>query len=117
MKLVIALRSEILKTKRTASFYLTIFAAALAPFTSIMELMTDGLDGDNRNTIFNELFTTRFQMTVLVSLPLFLILICTLLPQLEYKNNTWKQVLASPQTKWNVFVAKFINIQLLIIVF
>src|SRR5690606_25656655 len=30
---------------------------------------------------------------------------------------TWKQVLTSPQTKSNVFAAKFINIQLLIGVF
>jgi hypothetical protein len=36
---------------------------------------------------------------------------------MEYKNNTWKQVLASPQAKLNVFAAKFINIHLLIALF
>jgi hypothetical protein len=56
-------------------------------------------------------------MTGLVALPLFLILVCTLLPQIEYKNNTWKQVLTSPQTKANVFAAKFINVQALVALF
>jgi hypothetical protein len=56
-------------------------------------------------------------MTGAVILPWFIILACTLLPQIEYKNNTWKQVLTSPQTKANVFLAKFINIQLLIFLF
>ena len=49
--------------------------------------------------------------------PLFIILICTLLPQIEYRNNTWKQIFASPQTKANVFLAKFINVHLLMLVF
>jgi len=49
--------------------------------------------------------------------PLFVILICTLLPQIEYRNNTWKQVFSSPQTKTNVFLAKFMNVQLLMLVF
>ena len=53
-------------------------------------------------------------MTSVVALPIYQILVCTLSPQVEYKNNTWKQVLTSPQTKMNIFLAKFINIQLLI---
>ncbi len=48
---------------------------------------------------------------------MFLVLISTLLPQLEFRNNAWKQVLASPQTKFNVFFAKYLNINLLILVF
>jgi hypothetical protein len=39
------------------------------------------------------------------------------MPQIEYKNNTWKQVFASPQTKANIFIARFLNIHLLLLVF
>lgn len=117
MSIVTSFRSEILKSKRTAALYLTIFAAAFGPLMSMLDLLMDGIGDEHRKTILNELFTKKFQMTALVAFPIFLILVCTLLPQIEYKNNTWKQVLTSPQTKWNVFAAKFINIQFLILVF
>lgn len=117
MSLLISLRSEILKTKRTAAFYFTLIAAAFGPFMSLLDLILDGVEEEHRKNIFNELFTEKFQITGLVVFPMFLILICTLLPQIEYKNNTWKQVLTSPQTKGNVFMAKFINIQLLVVFF
>lgn len=48
--------------------------------------------------------------------PLFIILICTLLPQIEYRNNTWKQVFTSPQTKAHVILAKFMNEHLLMLI-
>jgi hypothetical protein len=56
-------------------------------------------------------------MNGLAFFPWFIILICTLLPQIEYKNNTWKQVLTAPHTKANLFLAKFVNIHLLMLLF
>ena len=117
MNLIISLRSEFFKTKRTVALYLTLAAAAFGPFMSMLDLVFDGVEGDHKKDIFNEMFTTKYMMTGAVILPWFIILVCTLLPQIEYKNNTWKQVLASPQPKGNVFVAKFINIQALILLF
>ena len=117
MSITTSLRSEILKTKRTAALYFTLAAAAFAPFMSMLDIILDGVEPGNRIDIFNQLFTKKFQMTALVALPIFLILVCTLLSQIEYKNNTWKQVFTSPQTKGNVFLAKFINVQFLIAIF
>ena len=116
MALIKTFRSEILKTKRTASFYFTLIAAAATPFLFFIFVTLDGFEPGEEKDPFNAIFN-RFQMTGLVIFPLFVILICTLLPQLEYRNNTWKQVFASPQTKANVFVAKFLNIHLLMWVF
>lgn len=118
MKLLTALRSEILKTKRTASFYFTLALAAPIPAIFLLNIFTGGGDlkaisKDPLNTIY-ELGAER---TGLVFFPWFVILVCTILPQIEYRNNTWKQVLASPQAKSNVFLAKFININLLVILF
>ena len=115
MNLTISLKPEILKTKRTASYYLTFIAAAFTPFMSMLDLFIgEGASADQKKTLFNQLFVDGFQMTSVVALPMFIILICTLLPQIEYKSNAWKQILASPQTKVNIFLAKFINVQLLI---
>jgi hypothetical protein len=117
MSLPISLRSEILKSKRTASFYLTLVTAAVVPFIFMLDASFDGISPENRSSIFNKMFTEGFKMTGFAIFPMFVVLICTLLPQIEYKNNAWKQVLTSPQTKGNVFAAKFINIHLLILLF
>lgn len=117
MNLLLSLRAEMLKTKRTASFYLALVAGAIGPATSLLELIFDGVRASERNVMLTKMFTTKFQMTAFLMLPLFIVLICTLLPQIEYKNNAWKQVLASPQTKANVFIAKFLSVHLLILVF
>jgi hypothetical protein len=116
MNLLGSLRSEILKTKRTASYYLTLIAAAATPFMFLIFVCLDGLSPDERKDPLNAIFK-RFEMTGMAIFPIFVILICTLMPQLEYRNNTWKQVFASPQAKSNVFIAKLLNIQLLILVF
>ena len=117
MNLLISFRSELLKTKRTASYYLTLVAAAFIPFILLLNICISGVSQDLGKDPLNSIFGAGFQMTGFAIFPMFVILIGTLLPQIEYKNNTWKQVLASPQTKANVFMAKFLNIHLLILVF
>ena len=117
MNLQVSLQSELLKTKRTASLYLTIFAAAFGPFFSMLDLVFDGVEPGDSDVVLESIFTSKYQATGFLVFPFFIILICTLFSQIEYRNNTWKQVLTSPQTKFNVFFAKFINIQLLIFLF
>lgn len=116
MSLLISLRSEGLKSRRNIAGYLTL-AAAFTPVIGMLDLFLDGVEPEHRDTIFNEMFTTRFGMTGALSFPIFIILVCTLLPQIEYRNNTWKQLLSSPQTKWNIFLAKFLNVQIFIFFF
>ena len=117
MSLSLSLRSEILKSKRTASFYLTLVAAAVIPFIFMLDATVDGVSPENRGIIFNKMFIEGFRMTGFMILPMFVVLICTLLPQIEFKNNAWKQVLTSPQEKSSVFIAKFINIHFFIVLF
>ena len=117
MNLLISLRFEILKTKRTAAIYLAFITGTLGLVISMLDLIFDGVPPDSKAIIFDELMTDKFQITTFLMFPLFIILSCTLLPQIEYKNNTWKQVFASPQPKWMIFVSKFLNVQLLIVIF
>jgi hypothetical protein len=118
MNLAISLRSEILKTKRTASLYFTLIGAAVVPVIFLMNVLLDedGIDATRKNPL-NALFKLLSEMNGLAFFPWFIILICTLLPQIEYRNNTWKQVFTSPQTKADVFMAKFVNIHLLMLLF
>ncbi|GAB4091121.1 ABC transporter permease [Flaviaesturariibacter terrae] len=110
MKLLTALRSEILKSKRTASFYFTIIGAAPVPLIFLLNVLTGGGDVEavHRGSL-NAVFELGMERNGLVFFPLYVILLSTLLPQIEYRNNTWKQVFAAPQTKATVFLAKFLN--------
>lgn len=118
MNLLVSLRSELLKTIRTASFYLTLIGAAAGPVIYLLNVLVDEdeIDASKKDPL-NALFKMLSEMNGTALFPLFVILICTLLPQIEYRNNTWKQVFASPQTKANVYLAKFMNVHLLMLVF
>ena len=117
MNLLISLRSELLKTRK-ASFYLTLIGAAVGPVMFLLNVLLDENEIDpSQKDPLNAIFKILSDMNGTALFPLFVILICTLLPQIEYRNNTWKQVFASPQTKVNVFLAKFINVHLLMLVF
>jgi len=118
MKLIIALRSEMLKTKRTASFYFTIVIAAFIPAILLLNILTGGSDlGAIGKDPLNGIFQLGAERTVIAFFPIFVILVCTLQPQIEYRNNTWRQIFASPQTKGNVFLAKFLTINLFLVLF
>ena len=117
MNLLISFRSELLKTRK-ASLYLTLIGAAAGPVMYLLNVLIDEneIDASEKDPL-NALFKILSEMNGVALFPLFIILICTLLPQIEYRNNTWKQVFASPQTKVNVFLAKFMNVHLLMLVF
>jgi len=117
MNLLISLRSELLKTRK-ASFYLTLIAAAVGPTIYLFNVLLDDdeLNGKSKDPL-TAIYKILSEMNAVALFPLFIVLICTLLPQIEYRNNTWKQVLTSPQTKANVFLAKFLNLHLLMLIF
>ena len=93
MNLLITLRSEILKTKRTASFYLTLIGAAIVPAIFLLNVLLDenGMDSTRKDPL-NNIFKLLSEMNGAAFFPWFIILICKLLPQIEYINNTWKHV-------------------------
>lgn len=119
MSLIISLRSEILKTKRTAAFYFTLIGAGIIPLMFLISIATHGLPENERTAAdpINSLFSMASEVISVGIFPLFVILVCTLLPQIEYRNAAWKQVLTSPQTKANIFAAKYLNIHLLLLLF
>jgi len=116
MSLTISLRSETLKLKRTLSLYLCVLAAAFGPFMSFLEYI-DMDPAAPKGLPWIDHFMRGREPLCAALLPLYVILICTLLLQIEYRDKTWKQVLSSPQKMINVFLAKFITLQLMILLF
>jgi hypothetical protein len=116
MSLVLTLRSETLKLKRTLSVYLCIIGAAFGPFMSFL----DNINIDPKAPIgqpWSKHFLEAREIVTGVLLPLYVILICALLLQVEYRDKTWKQVLTAPQRMIDIFLAKFISLQWMIILF
>ena len=71
MNLLVSLRSEILKTKRTAAFYFTLIGAAIVPFTFLLNLLADGIE-DTRKDPLNSILKLQSEMNGLVIFPLFI---------------------------------------------
>ena len=82
-----------------------------------MDGVVDGVSAGNRENVLNSMVREGFAFLCVLVFPAYVMLMCTMLPQIEYRNNTWKQVFASPQTMFNIFMSRFINVQLLILLF
>lgn len=119
MSFAIATSTELLKTKRSASFWLSIAGAAVIPgiFFLVYVFNPDEVIGEMQKEPWQLHFYRAWQFMSAFLFPMFVILVCTLIPQIEFKNNTWKQVFAAPQSYGNIYFSKFLTIQILILFF
>lgn len=119
MSFALSARSEILKTRRTASFWLSIMGAGFIPtlFFLAYTLKPEGAINSFRGAPWRMHFMNGWQALNAFLFPMFVVLICSLIPQIEYRNNTWKQVFSSPQSVGNIFFSKFLTIHLMIFFF
>lgn len=118
MNFVIATQAELLKTKRTASTWLTLIGAAIAPGVLFLIITFNPADGalkELSRSPWKTAIDLSFLFVLAFTLPAYIILVATLLPQLEFRNNTWKQVYASPQPIGHIFFSKFAALQLMIL--
>ena len=115
MTLLHSIQSETLKIKRGATLYFTLLAAAIVPIIFLGDIHFGSGADESGADLLNAIFTKSFRIMGSIFLPIFVIVVCTLLPQIEYRNNTWKQVFASPQSMANVYLAKYLQVQALIL--
>lgn len=116
MTLLLSFRSEILKLKRTLSVYLCVLAAAFGPLMSFLEHMEPD-EKLSKQMPWTEHFMEGREPVCIALLPFYIILVCALIMQIEYRDKTWKQVLTSPQRMINIFLGKFLALQLMVLAF
>lgn len=107
-----SLRSELLKIKRTSVIHLILVAAFIIPLVLVFD---HGSAEPNPGTEY--FYREGFMVFVFVFLPFFFVLASTLLIQIEVRNNSWKQVLASPQSFFHILLAKFTVLHVLSLAF
>lgn len=112
--------SEWLKRKRTAGAWLTITGGALIPLIILIQrfYFFGKMAGDNRSPqLWEMLYLRCWQNMAFFLLPMGVILVTTLVGQLEYRNHTWKQLHVTPQSATLIFLAKLSVILVMLLQF
>src|SRR4030095_6021798 len=99
MSFFLSLQSELLKTKRTPAVWISIIGAVLIPgFLFFIYLIKADEIMEYLKSPWEVHIGMGWKSAGFLFFPMFTILICALVPQIEYRNNTWKQVYALPQS-------------------
>lgn len=116
--LVHSFQSEWLKTRHSLAAWLVILGSFFIPVIMFSvrivyahKLPTDSLDPQ----FWQKMFSNCWQMMSLLLLPMGVILATSLITQLEFRNNTWKQLHTTPQRLTTIFVAKLAVILVMLI--
>lgn len=112
--------SEWLKKKRTATSLLTVIGSLLIPMIVLVARMDDAgsLAAENRlPRLWEKLYSRNWQLMGLLLLPMGVVLATSLITQLEFRNNTWKQLCTTPQSLTTIFLAKLAVILVMLVEF
>lgn len=111
-------QSEWLKTKRSLAFWMVVIGGFFTPsivivarlfhYDKLQQIYAD----DN---FWNLLWKNSWESMALFFLPLGAILSTSLITQIEYKNNTWKQLHTLPLTYTTIFFSKLAVILVLML--
>ena len=117
MSYAISLGTELIKTKRSAAFWVCLLGSGFIPaiFTLMYSFNADKFVPKMKIQPWESHFLHGWQAFSAFLLPMFTIIVCSMIVQIEYKNNTWKQVFSSPQSVGNIFFSKYSTILLMII--
>ena len=113
MSYIHSFQSEWLKTKRSAASWLTLAGGLFIPLIILIDLFTNYKTLPAAYTaahFWERHFSRSWQFMAFFLLPVGVILASSLIAQLEFRNNTWKQLLATPQKHSTIFFAKLLVI-------
>lgn len=117
MSFLISTRAELIKTKRSATVWIVVLGSGFIPliFLLVYTLAPEKNYPKMQILPWEQHFGGGWQAFSAFLLPMFVILICSLIPQIEFKNNGWKQSFSSPQSIGHIFFSKFLTIQIMIL--
>jgi hypothetical protein len=104
-----SLLSEWQKTRKSAASWLVLIGGLFIPLVMIFvqtfypEEFSPKVLGEN---YWGSLFKHSWESMAILLLPVGVILATSLITQLEYRNNTWKQVFCTPQRITTLFITK-----------
>ena len=110
-------KTELWKCRKTAAYWITIIGSALIPLFLMIAYISFPSDfkGDLGNRPWEKHVEMNWQSAAALYFPFYVIIVTSLVVQIEYRSNTWKQVYASPRSYADIFFSKFCIIHLLIL--
>ncbi len=117
MEFIRSFESELLKLKGNIVILISILGGLLlgVAFTWRVLYLRYHINLTDNIHIWEKIFDKHSRAFVGFLIPIGVILICTLITQIEYKNNNWKQVHTTPQRYGTIFMAKFTTLFVLTI--
>jgi hypothetical protein len=118
MKFIYSIQSEWLKTKRSAASWLCLIGGFFIPTIYFFSFIKNNqsINGYTLN-MWEQHFVQLWSYMAGLLLPMGVILASSLITQMEYKNNTWKQLHTTPQSYTSIFFSKFSVIILMTVKF
>lgn len=105
-----SIQSEWIKRRHSSASWLTLAGALFIPAIILIKRIVDAEKLAHSNAsgkIWNTLYGQCWQYMSVFLLPMGMILTASLLAQIEFRNNSWKQVHTTPQSFTVLFWAKF----------
>lgn len=111
--------SEWLKKRRSAASWLTLIGALLVPIVMLISRYdSGGLAAANRlSHLWENLYARSWQFMAIFLLPMGVVLATSLITQLEFRSNAWKQLCTTPQKLTTIFFAKLSVILVMLLQF
>jgi len=119
MSFISNISAEFIKINRTFVYGLTVIATSFIPIINFMlcaerpKVMLGKFSSD----AWLQFIQLTWKNMALGVLPMYLILLTNLIVQIEFRNNTWKQVYTLPRSYKDIFYSKYLIIHLLLIGF
>lgn len=110
------LKAEFLKCRHTAAFWLTLGGAAFIPTINVIkclarpEVFVKAMSDDPWTVWLGD----NWQIAAAFFITMYVICVTSLIVQIEFRNNSWKQVYASPRSYADIFFTKILAIFLII---
>ena len=119
MNFLHSLQSEWLKTRRSAASWLCLGGGFFLPLMFLIGFLTRHFDLNNAGpgNAWLTLASRLWHFMAILLLPLGIVLAASLIVQLEYRNNGWKQLHTTPQHYATIFSAKLLTIILMVLKF
>lgn len=110
MNFIHSFQSEWLKKRRSLASWLVVVGAFFTPTIILLVRLKNNKSLPKINAaedFWTKLWFTTWESMTILLLPMGIILAMALITQIEYKNNAWKQLHATPQGFSTIFFAKF----------
>lgn len=110
-------QNEILKLKRTFAFRLTIIGASFIPFIYFVfhVLKYKSLIPDTDINPWNKFMSDQIMSAGSILIPLYIVLLTSLIIQIEHKSNAVKYIFSEPVPKWTIYFTKLFIVVLSVI--